>query len=187
MIHHLPGSQIDDRRKREGEVLGSLITVRRDAVVARARKLGVPKSDLSNTAGAIVTIVQEAWTGLGSRDLENLDLEGVDHEAVKRDSTYYDGSDPGPGLICGLRHMPDLFPIRGTTGLYRIGQLVELHGLYTIKVPADFGNSWSEHLIEMGCYIKRAAGDLSASLSHDIASLHDRLTQLGNRIDFLVD
>jgi hypothetical protein len=185
MIHHRPSSQIDDRRDREGEISGSYITARRDAIVAQSRKLGIPKSDLSDTAGAIVAIVQETWTGLGSRDLENLDLEGVDHEAVKRDSTYYDGSDPGPGLICGLRHMPDLFPIRGTTALYRIGQLVELHGLFTIRAPADFGSKWTELLAELGRDIQRGAGNIATDREFDLPALRARLSFLGGKLSLL--
>lgn len=188
MIHHHPGSEIDPCRDTEGEVsMGSIITIRRDAIVTHSRKFGIPKSDLSNTASAIVSIVQEAWTGLGTLDLTNLDLEDVDAEAIHRDSTYYEDGKPGPGLIEGLRHLPDLHPIRGTSALYRVGQLIELHGLYTIKAPADFGEAWPTHLVALGQEITRAAGSISALQPIDLPDLRMKLGQLGNSLDLLVD
>jgi hypothetical protein len=186
MIHHHPNSPFEDDREGEGEVSGNhIITIRRDVITDRARKLGIPKSDLSNTGTAVAAIVHETWTGLAWHDLARLDLQDFDYEAVRRDSTYYTGSDPGPGLVAGLRHMPDLSRIRGTSSLYRVGQLVELHGLFTIRVPAEFGSEWTELLVELGQDIQRGAANIAADRESDVPALRDRLSFLGRTLALL--
>jgi hypothetical protein len=187
MIHHRPGSQIDEGSDQEGEVSGNhIIAIRRDLIVARARKLGIPKSDLSKAGTAVAAIVHEAWTGMASHDVSRLDLhDDFDYEAVRRDSTYYTGSEPGPGLVAGLRYLPELSRLRGTSSLFRVGQLIELHGLYTIRVPAEFGSEWSKRLDAIGQDIQRGAQALYSDPEANTSMLRGKLSFLGRTLNLL--
>ncbi|WP_375263998.1 hypothetical protein [Palleronia sp.] len=130
-------------------------------------------------------MLSEAWSGLSPDDLHRLGIEGLDYETILRDTTYCDGAEPGTGIAEALRHLPILGAVRGYAKLGRIGQLVRLHGIYTLRVPAAHGCDWQARLAAIDQAFERAALSLTNAGEVLDPSLPSDLTFLGRSIDVL--